>query len=52
VPVATAPVTSGDAKNSLISTAKLYWNGVLFSNAETTRRNSASVSLHGAEFAQ
>ena len=48
VPVAAAPVTSGDEKNSFASTAKLK---LLSLKAPTTRRNSASLSLHGDEFA-
>ena len=48
VPVATAPVTSGDAKNSLMRAAKLK---LLSLNEATTRRNSGSLSLQGAEFA-
>ena len=46
--VAAAPVTIGDEKNSFARTAKLK---LLSLNAPTMRRNSASLSLHGDEFA-
>src|SRR3954468_1904926 len=48
VPVAAAPVTSGDANSSLISAGKLKFP---FANPAATRRNSGSDSWQACEFA-
>ena len=49
VAVEPTPVTSGDDSSSRISAEKLK---PPCSNKEATRRNSGSVSTHGAEFAK